>query len=88
MPMSPENAEAACARIVGCPAFSPKRPSIGRPASSDRTRFGRPLMPSPSASSGSASARMSASGTASSSPSPIICGATRGESCASGASGP
>ena len=86
--MSPEKAEADCSRIVGCPAFQPKRPSIGAPVASESTRFGRPLMPSPSASSGSASARMSSSGTASSSPRPIICGATRGDSISSGDGGP
>ena len=86
--MSPAKAAADCSRIVAVPALWPKRPSMGCPNSADHTTLGRPEMPSPSASSSSAWARMSASGIASRSPSPIICGATRGESIAPGASGP
>ena len=86
--MSPANAAADWCMTVGAPAFSPKRPSIGRLNSSDHTICARPEMPSPSESSGSSAARMSAGSIASSSPSPIICGVTRGDSIASAPSGP
>ena len=44
--MSPANASADCVRMVGAPAFQPKRPSMIWPLCKSLTQLGLPEMPS------------------------------------------